>query len=265
MVADRAGPADAPSVVLLHGQPGSALDWHAVVPLLSDALQVITPDRLGYGRTGGPAAGFAANGRAVVDLLDQLGVDQAVVVGHSWGGGVALATAEQHPSRVAGLVLVSSVGPGEDFGWADRLLAAPVLGESVAAATIGAAGRVLGSQHVQAWSEKYLPGPAREAVEVLAGMTGARTGTTAWRSFVIEQRALFAELGALGPGLATIDVPTVVVHGSADHVVPPEVAGRLARSILGATRITVTGAGHTLPHDHAAEVAAAIRRVAPST
>lgn len=262
IVADRAGPSDAPAVTLLHGQPGSAVDWHAVGPLLYEAFDVVTPDRPGYGRTGGRAVGFAANAAAVVDLLDELGIERSVVVGHSWGGGVALAMAQHHARRVSGLVLVSSVGPGEYFGWADRLLAAPVLGESVAAATIGAAGRVLGNQRVQSWSERYLPQPAREAVGVLTAMTGARTGTTAWRSFVVEQRALLDELESLGPGLATIDAPTAVVHGSADHVVPPAVARNLAASIPGATRITVTGAGHMLPHDHAPDVAAAVRRVA---
>jgi pimeloyl-ACP methyl ester carboxylesterase len=249
-------------VILLHGQPGSALDWHAVVPLLRETFDVITPDRPGYGHTGGRAVGFAANAAAVVDLLDHFGVEQTIVVGHSWGGGVALALAEHYASRVAGLVLISSVSPGEHFGWADRLLAAPVLGESVAAATIGAAGRVLGSRHVRSWSGRYLPQQARDAVHVLAAMTGAGTGTTAWRSFVVEQRALLAELESFGPGLAKIETPTAVVHGSADHVVPPAVARHLVVSVPGATRITVTGAGHMLPHDHPRDVAAAVRRVA---
>jgi pimeloyl-ACP methyl ester carboxylesterase len=248
--------------VLLHGQPGSARDWHAVVPRLKDDYDVVVPDRPGYGRTGGPAAGFSDNADALIDLLDDFGIAAAVVVGHSWGGGVALAATQQHPQRVAGLVLVSSIGPGESFGWPDRLLAAPVLGESVAAATIGATTRVLAHERVRDWSRRYLPGPAREAVDVITAMTGAGTGTTAWRSFVVEQRALLAELDDLGPGLADVRVPTAVLHGRTDHVVPPDVARRLAEAIPPASLRIVPGVGHLLLHERAAEVAAAVRAVA---
>ena len=85
MVADRYG--QGPPVVLLHGQPGSARDWHAVAPLLSDDFSVIVPDRLGYGRTGGDAAGFEQNAVALAHLLYDLSYEQVVVAGYSWGGG----------------------------------------------------------------------------------------------------------------------------------------------------------------------------------
>ena len=67
------------------------------------------------------------NGRAVIADLDAAGVERAVVVGHSYGGGAALATALLAPERVEALVLVASVGPGCLTEW-DRLLAAPVVG-----------------------------------------------------------------------------------------------------------------------------------------
>ena len=74
-----------------------------------------------------------------------------MIAGHSWAGGVALAFAQAYPGRAAGLVLISSVGPGERFAWDDRLLAAPVLGETVAALTIGVTGRLLGSGGCRIW------------------------------------------------------------------------------------------------------------------
>ncbi|MGH9095063.1 MAG: alpha/beta fold hydrolase, partial [Acidimicrobiales bacterium] len=111
LVADDAG--SGPVVLLLHGQPGRARDWHRVQARLTDSCRVLIPDRLGYGRTGGRAAGFAANADACLALLDRLGVDRAVVAGHSWAGAVALALAEHHRDRVAGLALVASVAPGE--------------------------------------------------------------------------------------------------------------------------------------------------------
>ena len=227
LVADQYGHGSA--IVLLHGQPGSAADWHAVAPLLWDDFSVVVPDRLGYGRTGGPAMGFEENAAALVVLLDRLEIGQAVIAGHSWAGGVALAFAESFAARTAGLVLAASVGPGERFGWDDRVLAAPVLGEALSALTLGAAGRVLGSSRVQALADRRLGGRAREAVNVLIGMTGARTHTAAWRSFVIEQRVLLRELENLGARVRQIDAPTAVINGSADRVVPPHVADRLAR------------------------------------
>ncbi|HET6875527.1 MAG TPA: alpha/beta hydrolase, partial [Acidimicrobiales bacterium] len=121
------------AVLLLHGQPGTAGDWQRVAGLLEDRYTVVVPDRPGYGATGGRATGFAGNARATADLLDRLGIERTVMVGHSWAGGVALAAARDYPDRVAGLVLVSSVGPGEHLGWDDRLLAAPVIGETLAA------------------------------------------------------------------------------------------------------------------------------------
>jgi pimeloyl-ACP methyl ester carboxylesterase len=268
--ADPSGPArslsaeqhgDGPAVILVHGQPGSVADWHAVWPLLP-GFTVVVPDRLGYGRTGGAAAGFQENAASLVVLLDELGLTRAVIAGHSWGGGVALAFAECFPERTAGLVLAASVGPGEQFGWDDRLLAAPILGEALAALTLGAAGRVLRHARVQALADRRLGARAREAVNVLIGMTGARTHAAAWRSFVTEQRVLLRDLEALGPGLPTIGAPTAVINGSTDRVVPPLVADRLTAQIPGATHTVVAGAHHLLPHEHPEALAAAIRQVA---
>lgn len=250
-----------PAVVLLHGQPGSASDWHRVVPLLSEDHTVLVPDRPGYGSTGGAAVGFASNAGAVVGMLDDAGIDSAVVAGHSWGGGVALAAAVNHPERVRGLVLVSSVRPGERLGWDDRLLAAPVAGDLLAAATIGSVGRLLSSSRVRSLIDRHLSGRAREAVHSVAGVTGATTGADVWRSFVTEQRCLFSELGSLEDGLAGIRAPVFVLSGGSDRIVPAAVGTRLAESIPGSVQKVIAGAHHLLPVDHPEEIAAAVRAV----
>lgn len=246
-------------MVLLHGQPGTGLDWQWVVPLLEADFTVVVPDRPGYGATGGPATGFAGNSAAVVRLLDRLGVDRAVVVGHSWAGGIAMAMASGHPERVAGLVLVSSVAPGEDLGWEDRLLAAPVLGEIIAGTAIGGVGLVLGSRRVQEVADRRLPARARDAVTALARLT--RNRSPVWRSFVAEQRALIDELDDLAGCLKRIDVPAVILHGDADHIVSPEASERLHGAIPGSVHRVLGGAGHLLPHDRPDAVADAVREV----
>ena len=260
LVADRYGRGS--PVVLVHGQPGSALDWHAVAPLLWNDFTVIVPDRLGYGRTGGRAAGFEDNAASLAGLLDRLAISRAVVAGHSWGGGAALAFAELFPDRTAGLVLAASIGPGERFAWGDRLLAAPVIGEGLAALTIGAASQVLASRRMQAVADRRLGRRAREAVKVLTGLTGARTGAAVWRSFVVEQRVLLRDLETLAPGLSAIKAPSAIIHGTADRVVPLSIAALLAATIPDSTYTALPGAHHLLPHEHPREVATAVRQVA---
>jgi pimeloyl-ACP methyl ester carboxylesterase len=115
-------------LVLLHGQPGSAADWVQVAARLPPQLHAVAADRPGYGSSELPAAGFAANARAVLDDLDARSIQRAVLVGHSYGGGVALSAASLAPHRVEAVVLLASVGPGCVNGW-DRLLAAPGAGE----------------------------------------------------------------------------------------------------------------------------------------
>src|SRR6202050_4733261 len=128
------GTADIPAwlgaheLVLLHGQPGSPADWQLVTRRLPAQLHAVAADRPGYGSSQLPAGGFAAHARAVLDDLDSRGVTRAVLVGHSYGGGVALSAASLAPGRVEAVVLLASVGPGCVTGW-DRLLAAPGVGQ----------------------------------------------------------------------------------------------------------------------------------------
>jgi pimeloyl-ACP methyl ester carboxylesterase len=218
----------------------------------------VVPDRPGYGRTGGRATGFVGNARALVGLLDRLGVEEAIVVGHSWGGGVAIAAAEMYPQRFTGLVLAASVAPSERLGWNDRILAAPVIGELIAGLTIGLGGRMLGSSPIQLLAERRLAGRSQDAIKALAKMTGARAGTRVWQSFVSEQRALISELDELAPAVGSLRMPTAVLNGGLDRIVPASVGAHLARSIPDAVHTVLPHSGHLLPHDHPDSIATAV-------
>jgi pimeloyl-ACP methyl ester carboxylesterase len=257
MIADVTG--SGPAVVLLHGQPGSAADWLPVTRLLEPSFTVIVPDRPGYGRTGGRAGGFHDNAVAVLDLMDELQVAQATIVGHSWSGGVAIALAEEAPARIAGVVLIASVRPGEPLGRLDRLLATPPFGTALAAVSLNLAARALSLARVRHALDRYLRGTTDEGLLAIA--EGWRRGD-AWRSFVVEQAALFDELGGLAPGLAGIVSPVTVVIGGADRIVPASTGERLAAAIPGARLIRLEGAGHLLSHERPADVASAIARAA---
>jgi pimeloyl-ACP methyl ester carboxylesterase len=253
LVADVTG--RGPAVVLLHGQPGNALDWSAVAARLRSDFTVIVPDRPGYGRTGGRAVGFAANAAAVVALLDRLDRPAAVVAGHSWAGGIALAMAEAHPQRVAGLVLIGSVGPGDRPGIVDRLLAVPPIGRVLASLTIGAARRALSHPAVRAMVDRRITVPTPEQ------LARAWRSQGLGRSFAIEQQALLKELPALAPALDRVRVPSAVVFGTADHIVSPATAHRLAAALPDAILRPVAGGGHLLPYEHPEVVAEAVFEV----
>ncbi|BBZ45902.1 alpha/beta fold hydrolase [Mycobacterium parmense] len=114
-------------LLLIHGMAGSSDTWRAVIPRLSRSFRVIAPDLLGHGASDKPRGDYSLGAFAVWlrDFLDELGVSQATVVGHSLGGGVAMQFVYQHPDYAKRLILISSGGLGPDVGLVLRLLSAP--------------------------------------------------------------------------------------------------------------------------------------------
>lgn len=114
--ADAAGPHEAPCVVLLHGFPQSRHTWHRVLPTLAaSGFRAVAPDQRGYSPGVRPSAVDAYRiGRLiadVLDVLDALGVEDAHLVGHDWGGQVGWMTAAYHPDRIASLCVLSRPHP----------------------------------------------------------------------------------------------------------------------------------------------------------
>ena len=244
-------------LVLLHGQPGSAADWQQVAARLPARLHVVAADRPGYGSSRLPAGGFSANARAVLDDLDARDVKRAVLVGHSYGGGVALWTASIAPERVAAVVLLSSVGPGCVNGL-DGLLAAPGTGPLFALAawrlTPWIARTRLG------WLERRKGAPP-DPGEHISWQVWAHAGhenVSLWRTFLVEQRALLRELDELESALPLVRAPVLVLADPQDKVVPFETARLLARALPAARLQLVEGAGHHLPRRAPGVVADAI-------
>ena len=248
---------DAHEVVLLHGQPGSPADWQQVAGRLPAQLHAVAPDRPGYGSSQLPAGGFAANARAVLDDLDSRGITRAVLVGHSYGGGVALSAASLAPGRVAAVVLLASVGPGCVTGW-DTLLAAPGAGQLAA----------LVAWRLTPWiARARLAGIARrrgrplDADEHANWQVWGHAGHghhPLWRTFLTEQRALLRELDALEHAIGSVRAPVLVLADPRDTIVPFETARRLVRALPDARLQLVEGAGHHLPRRAPEAVADAI-------
>ena len=128
-----AGPVDGPVVVLSHGFPESSYSWrHQLEPLADAGYRVLVPDQRGYARSSAPmdVAAYRSDHLAgdLLALLDDVGADDALFVGHDWGALLVWDLARYHPERVRGLVNVSvpytpwPMRPTELFAqtWGDR-------------------------------------------------------------------------------------------------------------------------------------------------
>jgi pimeloyl-ACP methyl ester carboxylesterase/uncharacterized membrane protein YbhN (UPF0104 family) len=244
-------------LVLLHGQPGSAADWLQVARRLPAQLHAVAPDRLGYGSSRLRAGGFAANAQAVLDDLDSRGIERAVLVGHSYGGGVALSAASLAPHRVEAVVLLASVGPGCVNRW-DRLLAAPLVGPLCALVAWRLTPWIARARLAQiGWRRGRPPRPDEHVNWQVWGEAG-RQHTPLWRTFLTEQRALLRELGELERAIPSVQRPVLLLADPQDALVPVDTGRRLAHALPDARLQLVPGAGHHLPRRAPDAVAHAI-------
>jgi 2-hydroxymuconate-semialdehyde hydrolase len=244
-------------LLLLHGIPTSSRLWDSVGADLATDFDVIAPDLLGYGDSAKPAdrdVSMAAQALLVPKLLDGLGVDRAIVVGHDLGGAVAQRMAVEAPERVAGLVLIDSVSFDS---W-------PILRMRMLRATAPPFARHWPRQWF-AWfamtMRPYVRGSdAREAFGAsLEAWSGDRDGAEA---FMRNARAMDPRITEeVAPRLAEVDVPAHVVWGRRDPFQKVRWAARLRDAIPGAT-LTLLDGGHFLPWDRPAEVAREIRALA---
>ncbi|HEV7862638.1 MAG TPA: alpha/beta hydrolase [Acidimicrobiia bacterium] len=245
-------------VLALHGQPGTGRDFVALARALDGTGRVVAPDRPGWGdRAAEPAAGFAAGADDAARILDREGVERAVVLGFSWGGGVALELARRHPDRVAGLVLAASIGPGEPTA-VDRVLALPVAGRAICGSGLAATRLALRRSAFHGILGRGMRGVDPNHVRRFADDCLSRAALV---SFMVEQRALVREFPAVLEALSGLRVPTTVVSGERDRLIAPGSARRLADA-LGAELQIVPGAGHFLPGVSAAVLAEAVVAVA---
>jgi len=248
---------DKSSVVLLHGQPGSGSDWREVIARLPVTVECMAADRPGYRSSPHRAAGLLGNAEIVLADLDRAGIEQAVLVGHSYGGGVALTAAALAPHRVRGLVLVASIGPGAVTGW-DRLLAAPWAGP-VCAVTAWSLTPWLVRAHLSTlqrirrrpldhdeWVNFHIWGNARYAHGAM------------WRTFLTEQRDFVHGIDALDTVITQVRAPSLILADPADTLIPVATAHALNDRLPGSQLQLVAYGGHSLPRRNPQAVADAI-------
>jgi pimeloyl-ACP methyl ester carboxylesterase len=241
----------------LHGQPDSSASFWSLrrelAARLPATVRVLAPDRPGYGANPAAATDFAGNVRWLRRWLDEIDAGPVVLCGHSWAGGVAaLTAADPAEDRVRGLVLMSSVGP-DCLTFSDPILASPVLGRVLAYASLG-----LAQPLVRRKVASVILSEQDEADRPYALASGLAMGKRAvWRSFLTEQRALLRELATINACLGRIAVPTRVLHGSSDSMIPARTPAALVEQIPDAVAVELEG-GHDLQLRQPAPVAAAL-------
>lgn len=237
-------------ILLIHGLLDSSRTWRKVAPALALGHRVIVPDLFGHGLSEGPSdADYSLGGHvgALRDLLDQLGVDRVNVVGHSLGGGVALAFAYLLPDRVTRLALVSSGGLGRELS--PVLRAATVPGAGPLLRTLGSRPPVLMLDAVSRLAQRLgarrvarVVNDARNVLEGL-GQAGTRGAFLRTARSVIDARGQKATACALFGAYRGLDV--LVLHGTRDRVIPVAHAEAVRELHPDAEVVLLDGVGHS--------------------
>lgn len=238
-------------VVFLHGFPTSGHLWGDVVPLMPPGHRLVVVDLLGYGRSDRPltrSVDVRAHAERVLELLDQLRIDRACIVGHGIGGGIAQSLAIRHASRVSRLCLVDSVA-------FDRW---PTIEARLARATLPLT-RFLPASLLLAVLRRDLsrgfrdPERAVHSVDLYLRPFANDDGRNA---LIAHIRALTTdETRELGERLASVTAPTAIIWGQGDRVIPLWVARRLQQAIPRATLDVIPGARHFTPEEAPRQVA----------
>ncbi|MET0363831.1 MAG: alpha/beta hydrolase [Sphingobium sp.] len=244
------GNKDAQPVVFSHGWPLSADAWDGqMLFLLGEGYRVIAHDRRGHGRSDQPATGndmdtYADDLAAVIDALD---LNNAVLVGHSTGGGeVAHYVGRHGTARVAKMVLIGAVPP--------RMAQSEAYPNGLPIAVFDGIRKGVADNRSQFYLDLAVPffGFNRDGVEVNEGLR-----QSFWRQgmqgSVLGQYLCIHEFSEVDytDDLRAIDVPTLVIHGSDDQIVPIDNAGKLSAAIVKDAVLTIyEGAAHGLTATH---------------
>ncbi|MBB5953851.1 pimeloyl-ACP methyl ester carboxylesterase [Saccharothrix tamanrassetensis] len=253
----QTGPDSGPPVVLLHGFLTSALTWREVYPALAERHRVTLVDLPGCGGSPAPKARRWTADRAaglLVDLFDALGLDAPAVVGSQMGGSIAAWLAATHPGRVSRLVVMAAGVLGEaaaNLGLY-RALAAPGLGPVLA--------RLFPYRpFAEKWAAAHGPGFRPDPTAVRAYHRQLRSRGAVMARFGLGVRLSYGEsFDALAGPIAGLAVPTLLLFGAADRLVPPSTGHRFAELIPG-SRLTLLPDCGDFPQEEApAAVAAAV-------
>jgi pimeloyl-ACP methyl ester carboxylesterase len=254
------GADDPPPLLLIHGTSASLHTWEGWAKALKGQRRVISFDLPGFGLTGPFTGSYAPDdyrgdtyARFVLDLMDALQLQRAVIAGNSLGGEVAWRTAAMAPERVAGLVLVDTLG-------------LPFTPQAVPLGFVVARLPVLNQL-----SQWILPrGVVAQGLHTVYGDPNKVSEALVDRYFELalregNRRALALRLRQMDVGadearLATLKQPTLILWGGRDRLIPPAVGAELQRRIAGSQRVVFDDLGHVPQEEDPARTVAAVQQ-----
>lgn len=251
-----------PVLLLLHGVACDHTTWDRVIAPLAKDYTVIAPDLFGHGRSDKPRGDYSlgafANGMR--DLLAILGVERATIVGHSFGGGVAMQFAYQFPEVAERLILVAPGGVGREVSPMIRLATAPGFQQLMSVLTVPGvrhinrtglrlahAARLPGTRDVDEIARIYdsfaEPGVCAAVQQVLRG--------------VVDRHGQFVSMA--DRAYLTEAMPISVVWGAQDRIIPATQTAIIKKLTPGARVEVIDDSGHFPHRDHAKQFVRTVR------
>jgi pimeloyl-ACP methyl ester carboxylesterase len=248
-----------PMLLLLHGVGCNSGTWLPLMPELVERFTVIAPDLLGHGDSDKPRGDYSLGGYAngMRDLLTLLGVDKATVVGHSFGGGIAMQFAYQFPERTERVALISSGGLGPEVSVVIRALTSPVTSAVLSVAGLRPLRPLVGGA-LNALSRSRLPHTRdlAEVAEIYRHMLCDPQGRFAVRhvtSSVVDWGGQIVTLA--DRAYLTQMMPMCVIWGEADDIIPVAHAYAAQGYAPDADVHVIPGSGHFPHKEHPDQVA----------
>ena len=242
------------SLVLIHGIFSSAFVWHKNIDELSRHFDVIAVDLKGYGYSDKPADGRYSREdirQFMIDFMDTINVEKAIVGGHSWGGGIAMDLASTCPQRVEKLVLIDSTGYPLKHNFLSWLLKLPGMGKFLLALCdkdtlewilkkgVFFDSSLVTTEEIEGWIRPYyVKGSVQAAIEL--------------RSFDF----------VIGKNIKDISCPVLIIWGQDDKCLPVKFAERFKQDIKDSTLKIIPNCGHNPQEEKTKEVNELIRHFA---
>jgi pimeloyl-ACP methyl ester carboxylesterase len=257
-----------PLLGLVHGITNSSASWEPVLGLLAQHFTIVAPDLLGHGDSAKPRGDYSlgANASLLRDLLLALGHERATIAGHSLGGGIAMQFAYQFPERVERLVLVSSGGLGRQVTPMLRAVALPgaeLVLPLLASKPIVGVGTTVGG-----WIDKLGLRLGADTTAMAAGFASLQD-IEARRAFVHTARSVIdfggQRVNATDKLYLAEAVPTLIVWGERDPIIPARHGIRAHENMPGSTLKLFPRAGHFPHHDDPVGFATAITEFVDAT
>jgi len=239
------GPKEGKTLLLIHGMGDSSRSWYLIGPDLLKEYRLIAPDLTGHGMSEHPNCCYALDfyEQEIMELMENLKIEKAVVVGHDMGSFVAQRIAIDHPERVEKLILISSSDTGADNKELDYV-------SGVVQTQKGPADPSFTAHWFSVTTVLPIPDPLKERV---------KTEREAISKDVWAGDVKIMMNGNPKDQLSKLTMPTMIMWGDKDHVFQQADQDRLKAAIPNSQFKEYAGAGHTIQWEKPVEVVADVK------